>query len=134
MNPNFVTGNPLPESIGACADLYSEVRALRLAMDKEVKEVKARETEIQNYIIDNLSKSDDTGAAGLRYRAQIKTKEVPTVEDWPSFYAHIQETGSFDLLGKSLGKKAVEERLAAGDAVPGVGTFQSVSVSITKLS
>ena len=70
----LAVGSPLPKSIGLCADLYSDVRALRLMMEKEVEAVQARETEVKNFIIDNLSKSDDTGAAGKRFRAQIVMK------------------------------------------------------------
>jgi hypothetical protein len=95
-------GGPIPASIGRTADLYSDVRALRLTMEKEVEKVKARESELREYIIANLSKSDDTGAAGLRYRAQIVIKDVPRAMDWPKVHAFIQETGRFDLLQKRL--------------------------------
>ena len=75
----------MPESVGLCADLYAEVRDLRLAMQKIVDKVKERESEIRNYIINELPKSQNTGAAGKRYRAQIVTKEVPTLKDWNAF-------------------------------------------------
>lgn len=130
-------GAPLPGSIGRCADLYNDVRQLRLAMDKEVDAIKAREAQIREHIIDNLSKSQDTGAAGLRYRAQIVMKDVPKVSEekggWAAVWAHIQQTGQFDLLQKRLGEKAVAERWAAGEAIPGVEKMKIPDVSITKI-
>lgn len=131
--PEYKTGALMPASIGLCADLYSEVRELRLAMQKIVDDVKARETEIKEHIIDNLSKSSDTGAAGRKYRAQIVTKEVPTLKDWTAFTAYVAENNRFDLMHKRIADTAVKDMWEAGADVPGVGKFKAVDVSITKL-
>jgi hypothetical protein len=126
-------GGPIPRSIGRTADLYSDVRALRLSMEKEVEKIKARETELREYIIANLSKSDDTGAAGLKYRAQIVMKDVPRAMDWPQVHAFIQKTGRFDLLQKRLGEKAVMDMVEQGEQIPGVEVVHVPDVSITKI-
>lgn len=126
-------GAPIPDSLGPVVDAYREVRDLRLAMDKEVKEVKARETELYNHLVENLSSSDTTGAAGLRYRAQIVTDEVPVAEDWEDIYDYVVEHDRFDLMGKSLSKSAVKEMLSNGEHIPGVGTMIVKKVSVTKL-
>lgn len=126
-------GEPMPSSIGICADLLSEVRELRLAMQKHVDAVKARETEIREHIINNLSKSDDTGAAGKKYRAQIVTKIEPSLKDWDAFTAFVQESGRFDLMQKRISDKAVKDLWEDGADVPGVERFNAVSVSITKI-
>jgi len=119
--------------MGRCADLYHDVRELRLAMAKEVEAVEEFEREIKQHIIDNLSKSDDTGAAGLRYRAQIITKVKPTVEDWPALQAHVRSTGDFDLFQKRISDKAVADRWSDSVEIPGVGRFNAVDVSVTKI-
>jgi hypothetical protein len=134
----------IPESIGRCADLYHDVRDLRLAMAKEVEEVEAFERRVKQHIIDNLSKSEDSGAAGLRYRAQRVEKEVPRVvaivdgdEDtaagWQRFWDYVAKTRRFDLIQKRLADKAVKEMWEAGEVIPGVERFKSVDVSITKI-
>lgn len=133
MDKRFIKGAEMPASVGLCADLYHDVRELRLAMQKEVDAVKARESEIKEYIIDNLSKSDDTGASGKKYRAQIKQKETPKADDWDAIRAAIIEYDRWDLLQKRLNTKAVTEIWEAGDEIPGVGKFISTDVSITKL-
>ena len=137
LNPAYVVGSTLPSSIGRCADLYHEVRELRLAMDKEVAAVKARESEIKQHIIDTLSKSDDTGAAGLKYRAQVTTKEEYNIADWSALTGYILENDRFDLLQKRLSKEAVRDVIAAmkdeGKALPGVATVLVPDVSITKV-
>lgn len=133
LKPEYQQGAPMPRSIGLCADLYSEVRELRLAMQKVVDEVKARETEVREHIIQNLSKSDDTGAAGKRYRAQVVRKVVPRLASWEDFTAFVVQERRFDLLQKRLSDTAVKDLWEAGTAVPGVERFTAVDVSITKI-
>ena len=129
----LAVGGVMPRSMGRCADLYSDVRSLRLAMEKEVEAIKAREHEIREHIIANLSKSDDTGAAGLRYRAQIVVKDVPRAVDWPAVHKYIQKSGRFDLLQKRLGEKAVMDMAEQGEAIPGIEVVKVPDVSITKI-
>lgn len=126
-------GDPMPKSIGLCADEYASVRELRLAMEKLVASVKERETEIKEHIIRELPKSDNTGAAGKKYRAQIVTKDQPTLRDWDAFTAYVAKYNRFDMLTKRLADKAVKDTWEAGEAVPGIEKFKTVDVSITKL-
>lgn len=126
-------GQKMPISIGLCADEYSSVRALRLMMEKVVAQVQGRESEIREHIIANLSKSDDTGAAGKKYRAQIVMKDTAKLNDWNLLCAFIAKNDRFDLLQKRLGEKAVMDMLEQGEAVPGVEKMKIPTVSITKI-
>jgi hypothetical protein len=133
-NPDMLAvGSPLPKAIGLCADLYHDVRELRLLMEKEVAVIQARESEIREHIISNLSKSDDTGAAGKRYRAQIINKEVPKLADWNKFCDYVYEHNRFDLIQKRLGEKAVADLWEAGETIDGVEKMHVPTVSITKI-
>lgn len=133
MDKKFIKGSSLPDSLGPCVDLYKEVSELRLAMQKEVDAVKARESEIKQHIIDNLSKSDDTGVAGKKYRAQIVTKTAATVADWDKVWQFIRDNDRTDLVQKRINDKAVKEIWEAGEQVPGVEKFNSVDVSVRKV-
>ena len=126
-------GAPMPKTIGRCADAYKEVSELRLAMQKEVDTIKERESEINDHILENLSASDDTGASGLKYKAQIKTSVAPSATDWEAIHDFVYENDRFDILGKSLNKKAIEELWDAGKKVPGVVKINVKKVSITKI-
>jgi hypothetical protein len=131
----------MPESIGRCADMFRDVRELRLAMAKEVEAVEAFERKVKAHIIDNLSKSSDTGAAGLRFRAQIVNKIVPKImvdEDdprvgWPQFWAYVVANSRFDLVQKRLADRAIKDMWEAGEVVPGVEEMKVPDVSITKI-
>lgn len=129
-------GAPMPKSLGRRADLYHDVRELRLLMEKECAAIKARESEIKESIIREMPKGD-TGASGLRYRAQITTTTKPQVSDdkggWPAVWAFIKKTDRFDLLQKRLGEKAIADMWENGEEIPGVAKVHVPDVSITKI-
>lgn len=127
-------GSPMPASIGRCADLYSDVRTLRLSMAKEVEAMQARESEIKTYIIDNLSKSADTGAAGQRYRAQIVTKRKFNISDWGILTSWIKKNDRFDMIQHRLSDTAAKDfEEVEGRTVPGTEAVNVPDVSITKI-
>lgn len=129
----FTVGAPIPSSIGRCADLYKEVQQLRLDMEKEVAEVKARENELKQHMIDSLDASDDTGASGLKYRVQIKKKTLPKANDWDSVWAYVIEHGRTDFLQKRLNDKAVMDTLEEAGHIPGIERVNIKDVSVTKI-
>lgn len=122
-----------PKTLGACADLLFQTRAKRLALNKQAEEFEAIESALKTHIIDTLPKSNASGIAGKLARVAVETKKVPIVEDWAKLYSHIKKTGDFDLLGRSLSREGVKQRLEAGKAVPGVGATTVVTVSLSKL-
>lgn len=122
----------LPKTLGACADLLYELRQERLAAAKKLEEMEAREQRLKDHIIDTLPKSQAGGVTGSVARVEIVKKEIPRVEDWDKFYAHVKKTGDFELMGRGLAAAAIKERWEARKVIPGVGKFTAVSVSITK--
>ena len=136
--PTAIKPVAIPKSMGATADLLYDVREARLAADKYAQALKAEETRITNHIIDNLSKKDDTGAAGKHHRVQVKRKQKFRVnpEKWPKLHAWIAKTGRFDLLQKRISDDAITELMTTAkkkDQPPGVEPFDYVTVSLTKV-
>jgi hypothetical protein len=86
------------------------LRQDRLAVDKEVKAMKANETFVQEHIINNVPKGD-SGAVGKLFKGIVYTDVVYQVDDWEAFYKHLQKTGEFDLLNRALNQAAVKERV-----------------------
>lgn len=133
-------GQPLPASIGRCADLYHDIREVRLAMEKEAEEVKARETEIQEHIISRLAASEDTGAAGLKYRAQVVVKRKPRISDekggWPIFWSWIRKNDFMNMVQRRINEKALEEYMEENPErteIPGTEMVNVKTLSITKV-
>lgn len=134
-DPRFVKGEAMPTAIGPRADLYSEVREKRLAMEKAAAEVKARETEVFNSILSDLNESADTGASGKHHRVQRVMKEVKNVSDWPALWGHIRETGNFEMLQKRLSDGAVKDYAEnnGGTLPPGVTATEIPTLSFSKI-
>lgn len=108
-DPKFEKGQPVPNSIGAAADLYAEVRQRRLSMEKAAEAVKSRETEIHDMILSALNESTDTGASGKFYRVQRVEKDRLHVKDWAAFHAFVRQNDAFEMLQRRLSDKAVQE-------------------------
>lgn len=113
-----------PASLGACVDLYHEVKELRLQMEKQLAGgVKALENALKEHLIANLSKSDDTGIAGRKYRAQVVTARKIKVADWGVFHSWIRKNDRFDMLQKRIAETAAsdwvdqEKRLLPGTEI-----------------
>lgn len=114
-------------------DEYYEVRQLRLEKDREAAELKKKESELKEFLIDNISKSDASGVAGKLMRATLQSKTEPTPEDWSLIHKYILKTKSFDLLQLRLSVPAVVERWNDDVSIPGVGRIQVISISLSKL-
>lgn len=136
----------LPKSLGACVDLFHELREKRRAAGRSVDEMKKDETFVSNYLIDNIDKRQEGGAVGKAYKAIVTHDDVYQVEDWDKFYAHIKKTGEFDLLNRALNQAAVKERVSMQDRPtgkrgegwkpklpPGIKTFRATKLSVTKV-
>ena len=141
MHEKFTKGGPVPNSIGALADLYSEVRELRLAMEKAANAVKDRETEIHKMIMAALLESPDSGAAGEKYRVQLVKKTFHSAKDWTAFHAYIRANGMFELLQKRISdtalKELVEQARTGGYEnwlPPGVEASEIDALSFSKVS
>lgn len=132
----FQPGAEIPANMGAVVDLYAEVRAIRLEMDKEVEVFRKREAELREHMIANIAKSrdegGDTGAAGRKFRVQIKDKQAVKVNDWRELHEYIAFTGRFDLLQKRPSDKAILE-LMETEECPGVEVMLLPDISVTKL-
>lgn len=124
-------GDPIPATIGQCADLLHDTQTLRLAMKAEYDAVEAREKELKTHIIDSCTV--DQGGVGLRYRCEVKSEPTPIIEDWAAFTAAIAAANRFDLIHKRVSTDAIKELWAAGAQVPGIGLMIQKKVSLTKI-
>ena len=139
----------MPKSMGACVDLYHDTREERLGVKRTMEAVQERETFVKDYIINNVSKGEDKGAVGKRFKGIVSTDVAYQVDDWDAFYAHIKKTGEFDLLNRALNQAAVKERIVdqeppaslKGAALkkwrptlpPGIKAMPIVKLSVTKV-
>lgn len=132
-NPLFLAGAPMPATFGAACDLLHDVREARLEAEKVAEGIGKRESEIREWLIQNISKSDDGGAIGKRYKGVIKEKRKPAVKDWEKFFKFVATENRFDLLQKRVSDKPVMELYEEGKLPPGVETSLIPELSLTKI-
>lgn len=124
----------IPKSLAECADLAYTLRERRLEIQRSTKEIDEQEKLVKEYLIQNLPKSQASGVSGKVANAKIEKRTVPTITDKKKFLAYVKKTGDFDLITSSMNAKAVEERWENKKKVPGVGEFEVIKVSLTKVS
>lgn len=123
----------VPKTAAQLADLLYRTREMRLDISRRVERLEALESQLKNYFVENLPKSNASGISGLVARVQIETKPIPQVEDWDKFYAYVHKHKAFDLFQRRIAEGAAKERMDEGKKIPGVGIFNVKKVNCTKL-
>lgn len=121
-----------PKTIGACIDKLFELRKERLNIEKDADAVRAKESELEKYIIETFNKTDLDGARGKTAVAGITMSTVPTVKDWDKLFKYVKKEDAFDLLQKRVSATAYRERMDAKEVVPGVESFIVTKLSLRK--
>ena len=122
----------VPKRFGECADLLYVLREQRSKVQKAADAIEEQEKQIKEYLIQNLSKEDQTGAVGHKATATITSKVVPQAKDWDAVYKWILKSKDFSILGRSLKMESIRERWDDGRKIPGIEPFTTLSVSVTK--
>jgi hypothetical protein len=109
-----------------------DLRAQRLAIEKQVTELKLRETATKEEILSILNEQGLNGAKGLTATAAITHKTVPLVTDWEQVYAFIRDQDMFALLQKRLTVTLWSALAEDGVAVPGTEPQVVTDLSLTR--
>jgi len=111
---------------------YIALRAQRLNLDKEAALVKEQEELLKDTIISKMRESDVNAIGADNGLVKMSKLVEPVATDWPQVWAHIQETGHFDLLHKRLANLAIKARWEEGENIPGVGQQEIYKLSVSK--
>lgn len=122
-----------PKKIGAAVDLLYERRAERLALGRQVDELKKGETALKDYILEQFTKDEINGAKGNAANAAIKNTTTVSITDWDAALAWVIKHKRWDLLRKQLSNDGVRELWEDGKAIPGVEPFTVIDLSLTKV-
>jgi len=123
----------LPKTVAAAADALYQTRIDRLAAQHDIEPLVRFEKDLKEFLINTLPKSDANGAIGKFAKAQIKTKDIPQIEDEKKFLAFARKPGNEDLLKIVPNMEAINARWDDKKKVPGVVSFKVVTISSTKL-
>lgn len=119
-------------NIGLLIDGLYDLRAQRLAIEKQVAELKARETATKEEILSILNEQGLNGAKGSVATAAVTHKTVPLVTDWEKVYTFIRDQDMFALLQKRLTASLWSALAEDGVAVPGTKPQSVTDLSLTR--
>lgn len=120
------------EELSKLVDTYHEQREVRLANNRVTEALKEEEDASKALLLGELREQEASAIGGSEYIAERVVQNEPSMENWDDFYAHVQATGEFDLLNRALNGRAVKERWALDEEVPGVGSFPVEKLSLRK--
>lgn len=131
----LLQADPATMKLGDVVDGYKALNTMRLAMQKETESVASVERAFREHLISSISKSDEKGVYGLKYRATIKSKTLPKVKDgdWSPIYQYVRETDDFSVFQKRLSDKHIMDMVEAGHTPPGIELMHIPDVSVVKL-
>lgn len=119
-------------NLGQTIDQLYELRAKRLELEREVKDLKANEDLLKDSILNMLGDSKLASARGAVATASVVMKTKPIVTNWEDVYTYIVDNNRFDLLHQRISSLAWGDLEKSGILVPGTEAFTEVSLSLTK--
>lgn len=99
---------------------WRELRAERLAIEKQAEKVKEKELKLKNFLILSMNSQAYEGIVEGGRITGVRTTEVPTCNDRAALDKFILETGSLDILQFRLSSTAIKDRADKGVEVPGI--------------
>lgn len=123
-----------PNNLGSLADQMLELRTERIALERQAKELKSKETELQSKILEQLAEQGLTKAGGKISTVSVNSQTIPTVTDWSKVEKFVLETGRFYLLQRRISNPAYIEMLEHEGSVPGIDPTILTKLSLTRSS
>lgn len=126
LNPTISTH--LPDLI----DSYIATRDRRLTLDREAAGIKEQEDDLKKLIISKFREGDILAQGAKNGLVKMKVSKEPVPENWELIYEYIQKNGAWELLHKRLTSTAVKEHWDHGEILPGVGSTDVYTLSVSK--
>jgi hypothetical protein len=105
-------------SPGEIADARMDLETRQKVANAEVKRLEGLRVELDEIVRAAATKLKGTGFAGKSGAVEVVRENKLVIDTekngWDKFYTYIKKTGSFDLLQKRIGEKAVQDRIDSG--------------------
>jgi len=121
-------------SLGKMVDEMYALRNQKLDLNKQVKDINARISDLQELVLDRMDGEDMEVSAGHDATARRATTIVPVVQDWTAFEKYIMDNDALYMLERRCASNSFRELNAQGVEIPGVKPFNRVTISLTKKS
>jgi hypothetical protein len=126
------TEDTKPLTQGYIIDTLFDLREENKGWEAQIKKNKEAAIELELQLIVLLDEQETTISGSKRAKVVLTEVEVPKVDEWDVFYAHILEHEAFHLLQRRPATTACRETIEAGDDIPGMSIFLKRSISLQK--
>ena len=120
---------PKEPNLNELMDTLAETRTVIRALQEQEKILKLRQNDLESDIIWKMDQQGLDQIANDVCTISKKIENVPTVEDCPTLYKHISDTGRFELLQKRVAARAYREILQMEPSVPGVKSTELTKIN-----
>jgi hypothetical protein len=121
-----------PNNLGSKADKLYELRAERLKLEKQAKELKSQESQLENELIEDLIDQTLTGARGQTATISINPTTIGTVVNWSAVEEFVFENKMFYLMQKRISNPVYLEVLEKFGGIPGIEPTVINKLSLTR--
>lgn len=124
----------VPEKLGECVDMLEVLKERKTSLKRQIDEVDKPASMIKEELKIIMEKEGITECAGTNMRIKFVTKTKYSLADKGLFCEYIKESKAFELMTAAVNQRAVQERLDAGEEIPGISKYDVVTSSLTKRS
>ena len=117
------------KNLNTLLDELASIRGEIKSLQEQEKVLKLRQNDLDSEIIRKMEDQGLDQIANDVCTISKKIENVPTVEDWPTLYKHISDTGRFELLQKRVAARAYREILQMEPSVPGVKSTELTKIN-----
>jgi hypothetical protein len=118
----------LGKQIDSLYTLDAEIKA----QNKVLKDLKSRRYKLETKLLKDFEKSDIDGCKGQRGVARTRKATFYNIKDRRKFEKYVLKHKALDLFQNRLSAEALKARRDEGEHVPGVGSFDRTSITVTK--
>ena len=121
-----------PGTIGGCVDQLYKLREDRIALQRNVDELKKQEKELKDHIYEEFGENELDGARGKVASAHLVRSTVAHINDFEAACRWIARREAWDLLYRRISDPAYRLRIEERIAVDGVEPFPATNLSLVK--
>jgi len=126
-----IPANELPDRKAVVTELFNTRRAIALIEAEQLKSLKERKAELENFLKATLEVGEKVSYAGLG-SVSMAEETQPAVTDWEALYEYIKDNDAFYFLQRKINAAPFRELLSTGESLVGVSPIQVRKISVRK--
>lgn len=126
-----IPASELPDRKAVVTELFNTRRAIALIEAEQLKTLKERKAELENFLKATLEVGEKVSYAGIG-SVSMAEETQPSVTDWEALYEYIKDNDAFYFLQRKINAAPFRELLSTGESLVGVSPIQVRKISVRK--